>query len=99
MSTPALQVEIDEIVLTDLDLDPARAPRIRLLVETELRWRLDRRAPTEVDGHRLMRSVSADALDLDPSLSDEEIARRLAERIAELLQAASGQGADDDVSE
>jgi hypothetical protein len=86
MRNPVHSVEIDRIVLTDLDVTPDRAERIRALVEVELQRLLeqggwpDGLAAGEVD------HLEAPALHLAEPHNDSRLANGLAQSIAQTVR-------------
>lgn len=77
---PALDLEVDRLVLPDLGISPARAERIRQLAEAELGRLLARAQP---DGHHTATTVRVVAApELDAGRSDPDLAASLARAIA-----------------
>jgi hypothetical protein len=77
---PALDLEVDRLVLPDLGISPARAERIGRLAEAELERLL---AGAQLDSHRGAIAVRvAGAPELDPRRSDPDLAVSLARAIA-----------------
>lgn len=85
MADDFLNVEIDRIRLSGIDLTPERAARVRVLVERELGRLLAR----EGFGERLtageVSTVRAPALSVNPAQSESQFAGGLARSIAQGL--------------
>jgi hypothetical protein len=77
---PALDLEVDRLILPDLGISPARAEHIRQLAEAELERLL---AGAQLDSHRSAISVRVvGAPELDARRSDPDLAVSLARAIA-----------------
>ena len=86
MSDPAHTVEIDRIVLTDLDVTPDRAERIRALVEAELQHLLAQDGwPDDLAGGEV-HHLDAPTMHVAEPHSDSRLASGLAQSIAQTVR-------------
>jgi hypothetical protein len=85
MSRPAHVIDIDRLVLTDLDVTPERAERIRALVEVELQRLLVRDGVADGLNEDDVPYLQTPALPLARHNSDQELAGGLAQRVAQAL--------------
>lgn len=83
MST--ITVDIERIVLSDLDVTPARAERIRAMIELELQHLLERQGLPAERGVNIA-NMSTPALHLTEIQNDLHVARSLAQSITQALR-------------
>lgn len=89
-------VNIDSIVLTDLDLAPERAERIKQLLQQELQRMLEQEgSPGGMIGSEVS-NLSGLVISLDRIDSDFKIATRLSESICQVLRSAGQIGTERD---
>jgi hypothetical protein len=85
MSRPAHTIDIDRLILTDLDITPERAERIRVLVEVELQRLLARDGMADGLAEGDVPYLQAPALTLAAHNSDQQLVGGLVQRVAQAL--------------
>jgi hypothetical protein len=86
MSEPAVTIDIDRLILTDLDVTPDRAERIRAWVESALQRLLEGDGWPDAFADNAVSYVNLPTIHLDELHSDRDLANRLARSIAETLR-------------
>ena len=78
MSEPAVTIDIDRLMLTDLDVTPDRVERIRAWVEAEVRRLLEGGGWPHEFADSAVSYVNLPTIHLDELHSDRDLAHRLA---------------------
>jgi hypothetical protein len=86
MSKPAHTIDIDRIILTDLDVTPERAERIRALIEIELQRLLDGQGVVDGLAGGELPYLPAPPLALSGQNNDLHLAGGLARSVAQSLR-------------
>lgn len=82
----AIYIDIDRIVLTDVDVVPDRAERIREMIEVELQCLLERQGLSDSMVSRRVSYLSAPTLEVTETPSDDQFAIKLAQSITHAMR-------------
>lgn len=91
MNEPTVTIDIDRFILTDLEVTPERAERIRAWVEVELQRLLEGGGWPDELADSAISYVNLPTIHLDELHSDRDLANSLARSIAEALRGMNDQ--------
>ena len=91
MNEPTVTIDIEHLILTDLEVTPERAERIRTLVAVELKRMLEGEGGLDGLSDNSVSYLNLPTIHLDELHEDNDLAQSLARSIAQTLRGMSDQ--------